>query len=155
MKKLFVCALFAISAMMVATPAMAFDIDDHVIQAPNNIGDVLIFPHYLALPGGWEVKLTVTNTDDTMSVVAKLVVRSAAYSEELLDFLIYLSPADVWTGKLYYKEGVGASMYSTDDSCQSAVDTWASTAYPLDRPLAGTCALDPLGNNFGYWNESC
>ncbi len=150
MKKFFIFAIFAIAALMLTTPAMALDQEEHVIQAPNGLGDLLIFPHYIAVANGWETKLTVTNTDDQRSVVAKLVVRSAAYSEELLDFLIYLSPADVWTGKVYYNETAGASMYSEDDSVQSGVDTWASADAPLDQPLAGVCSADPLGNVFGY-----
>lgn len=150
MKKFLICAVFAIAALMLTTPAMALNNEEHVIQAPNGLGDLLIFPHYIAVANGWETKLTVTNTDDERSVVAKLVVRSAAYSEELLDFLIYLSPADVWTGYLYYNETNGASMYSTDDSVQSGVDLWASEENPLDQPLAGTCSNDPLGNAFGY-----
>ncbi len=150
MKKLFICAVFAISAMMMATPAMAFDAAEHVVQAPNGVGDLLIFPHYVALDGGWETKLTVTNTDDRRSVVAKLVVRSGGYSQELLDFLIYLSPADVWTGTLYYNATNGPSMRSTDDSCQSAPGIWASAATPLDQPLANTCSNDPYGDAIGY-----
>ncbi len=150
MKKLFIFTVVAIAALMLTTPAMAFDQEEHVIQAPNGLGDLLIYPHYIAVANGWETKLTVANTDDQRSVVAKLVVRSAAYSEELLDFLIYLSPADVWTGKVYFNETSGASMYSTDDSVQSGVDQWASTDAPLDQPLAGTCSADALGNVFGY-----
>lgn len=150
MKKFLICAVFAIAALMMTTPAMALNENEHVVQAPNGLGDLLIFPHYIAVANGWETKLTVTNTDDQRSVVAKVVVRSAAYSEELLDFLIYLSPADVWTGFLYYNETNGASMYSTDDSVQSGVDLWASEENPMDQPLAGTCSNDPLGNAFGY-----
>ncbi|MCP4712415.1 MAG: hypothetical protein GY869_27650 [Planctomycetes bacterium] len=136
--------------MMMASPAMAFNATEHVIQAPNAVGDLLIYPHYIAYSGGWETKLTVTNTDDERSVVAKLVVRSGGYSEELLDFLIYLSPGDVWTGKIYYNTTDGASMYSEDDSCQSGPSVWASATNPLDQPLADVCSNDPYGNEIGY-----
>ncbi len=150
MKKSFIFAVFVIAALLLTTPAIALDSDEHVVQATDGPGDLLIFPHYIAVANGWETRLTVTNIDNERSVAARLVVRSASYSEELLDFLIYLSPADVWTGKLYYNATSGASMFSSDDSVQSGVDQWADADNPLDQPLAGACSGDLQGNVFGY-----
>lgn len=112
-----------------------------VEYAPEGKGDVLIFPFYAAFDGGWETKLTVVNTDRTNSTVAKVVVRSPKYSGELLDFLIYLSPADVWTGTLKYDANAGGPvLYSDDDSILADYDfekkegLWADEQ-PVSRSL--------------------
>jgi len=142
--------IFGVMVMMLATTAWAASPADHVKVAPNKQGDVLIYPFYAAIEGGFETKLTVVNTSRTESTVAKLVVRSEVHSQELLDFLIYLSPSDVWTGTLKWDAAEGGPvMYSDDDSVLSAPDTWASADQPVNQPL-----IDPEGagdtNMMGY-----
>ena len=138
---------FAIILMvlMVAGTAWALDDIDHVIQAPNFKGDVLIFPHFVAVADGWETKLTIINTAEDRSVVAKLIVRSAGYSIELRDFLIYLSPADVWTGKIYFDATDGPSIMSTDDSALAAAGQFASPQNPLQINLEKFCDVNDIG----------
>jgi hypothetical protein len=118
--------------------AWAYDAEDHITQAPNNKGDVLIFPWYLALDNGWQTKFTVVNTSESRYTVAKLVIRSFKYSEELLDFFLYLSPADVWTGVIRYDADQGAIViYSTDDSALISTNpvTFASPEEPINQPM--------------------
>lgn len=94
-----------------------------VEYAPEGKGDVLMFPFYATFDGGWQTKLTVVNTDQTTNSVAKVVIRSPKYSGELLDFLVYLSPADVWTGTLKFDPAFdGPMLYSDDDSIISGFD---------------------------------
>ena len=63
MKKIGLKAILSIMifSMIFAGNAFANTLTDHVAQAPNGKGDVLIFPIYFA-SGGWETKLIVTNT---------------------------------------------------------------------------------------------
>ncbi len=133
-----------LAALLLATPATAMNIN------VNNTGDALVYPLYVALDGGWQTKLTVINTSEQYSTVAKLVVRSWKNSQELLDFLLYLSPADVWTGTLKYDPALGkVVMESTDDSCLVEIGTFASATKPLYKELAPTS--DPSDNGFlGY-----
>lgn len=140
MKKLVL--LIMIGAFLAAGgTALALDDEQHVIQAPNSEGDLMFFPVGVALQG-WDTKITVTNTSLNRSAVAKVIVRSAGWSKELLDFLIYLSPTDVWTGTL--KQGVaGPVMYSDDDSCLSGPGVWANTVgSPMNQPLIDACGND-------------
>lgn len=122
MKKLMVTVAALAAFLLLATaPASAFDADYHVKQAPNNNGDLLFFPMYYSQDDGYWTKMTVVNTSDKISQVAKVVVRSRAWSEELIDFLIYLSPNDMWTGYMQYipNPPTGRSpvtVYSEDDS---------------------------------------
>jgi hypothetical protein len=132
--------------LMLGSTVWANSYTDHVTVAPNNKGDVLIFPWFLALDGGWQTKLTVINTDKVNSVVAKLIIRSYHNSEELLDFFLYLSPADVWNGVIKYSAAKRAVvMFSSDDSALSAIApslVWANVT-PIDQimfPLQ-TCTV--------------
>jgi hypothetical protein len=125
--------------MLVASSAWAFNDAKHVKVAPNGKGDMMIFPFYYTANGGWQTKLTVINTSDTYSVVAKLIVRSHYYSQELLDFLLYLSPNDVWTGTLT-NDGTNTYMESTDDSALAPNGQFASTTNPMKQIITqATC----------------
>lgn len=91
MKKKFLAA--AIGAMLIGGSASAVQL------SAGEKGDLLISPLYMA-GGGWDSEVKVINTSATDSVVAKVTTLSFDNSRELRDFLIYLSPGDVWTGKL-------------------------------------------------------
>ena len=151
MKKFFASMIVVLVAVMFVTGgAFAWDDTEHVSVAANGKGDVLIFPHYIALSGGWNTKLVVTNTSFTECVVAKVIVRGGIYSQEVLDFFIYLSPTDVWTGELNYGPD-GARLYSEDDSCRGGSRAgfvgWASATNPWDCTLLSLCSneLEEMG----------
>jgi hypothetical protein len=130
-----------ISVLFLSGSAWGYDAFDHVKASPNSKGDLLLFKYYVVANGGWETKISVTNTNMAASVVAKVVIRSYKNSAELLDFLIYLSPADVWTAKLYW-DGTQTKIYSEDSSCLNQNGTWASATDPLDY------ALKTIGTSF-------
>jgi hypothetical protein len=116
--KRFIGAVAVVIACLVMTGgAFAFDYTDHVSVAPNGKGDLLIFPAYFATGGQFPIQteIKIVNSSATHSVVAKVVVRSYVLSQELLDFLIYLSPSDMWIGRLEYGPS-GPRMVSTDKS---------------------------------------
>jgi hypothetical protein len=141
----FIVSLFLMTAY---GSALALNATDHVSVAPNGKGDVLIYPAYFT-GGGWQTKLTVINTSTTLSVVAKVVIRSKENSQEIRDFMIFLSPADVWTGILSINAADGLPhITSTDDSCLAADNVFASPALPFDVFLEETCPGDT--NTIGY-----
>ena len=117
MKRFIGAVTVVMACLVMAGGALAFNYTDHVSVAPNGKGDLLVFPVYMATGGQYpyETQFKIVNTSTTHSVVAKVVVRSFAYSKELLDFLIYLSPTDMWIGKLQYGPS-GPRMVSTDKS---------------------------------------
>ncbi|MEJ5347101.1 MAG: hypothetical protein WHS46_00240 [Desulfosoma sp.] len=122
-------AVLMAAALFAAVPALAQD-PGHVKIAPNNIGDLLIFPFYYTDDSGIATKLTVVNTSETKSTVAKVVIKTWAKSKEVRDFLIYLSPADVWTG---YIVSLGGTVYlvSFDDSMHDENGRWGSADNPV------------------------
>jgi len=151
MKRFLTAVAFVMAILTVGSSAWALSYNDHVSVAPNGQGDLLIFPVYVSAQG-WVSDLTIINTS-SRSVVAKLVVRSWVFSEELLDFLIYLSPYDMWIGKIQYGAN-GPEMYSTDSSAlytdiDGSSTPFATETNPLRKTLVTTaCTQD--SNQIGY-----
>ena len=81
----------------------------------GSTGDYLVVPAYYANTAGWTSNLKVTNTDTANAVVAKVVIREGGNSKEVRDFLIYLSPGDVWEATMANVNGA-VNLSSTDDS---------------------------------------
>lgn len=104
---------------------------------PQGLGDFLIGPGYF-IGGGLNTDLKVINTSNTESVVAKVVFRHPVTSQEILDFMIYLSPSDVWTGNVSCLQADAAGnceisrVFSTDDSIQLPMQEGFASA---DRPF--------------------
>lgn len=150
MKRFLTAVAFVLAILTVGSSAWAFNYNQHVSVAPNGQGDVLVYPLYVAAEG-WENSLTVVNTSGS-SVVAKLIVRSWVFSEELLDFLIFLSPYDMWIGKIQVGKN-GPEMYSTDSSALwtdiNSTNPFATESTPLQQKLvAVSCSQD--SNAIGY-----
>lgn len=146
MRRLLKYTTLILMVLLLSGSVWANTYTDHITTAPNNKGDVLIFPWFMAIDGGWQTKLTVINTDEVNSVVAKLIIRSFKNSEELLDFFLYLSPADVWTGIIRYNSALGkVVIYSDDDSALSQIVpslVWANVT-PINQPMFPlTCSDD-------------
>jgi hypothetical protein len=74
----------------------------HAIYAdPNNLGQALIYPYYTVNNDGsgnqFNTYISVINTTTSVKVV-KVRFREGKNSAEVLDFNLYLSPNDMWTG---------------------------------------------------------
>jgi hypothetical protein len=71
-----------------------------IYQDPNNLGQALIYPYYTVNSVGgnaFNTFISVTNTTTVVKVV-KVRFREGKNSAEVLDFNLYLSPNDMWTG---------------------------------------------------------
>jgi len=144
MKKLFV---FALALSLICGSAWAWDMEDHVIMAPNGKGDAIVFPLYAAA-SGYETNFWVTNTSDVYSTVAKVVFRSPAYTQELLDFFIFLSPNDVFKATIRNTES-GVVVYSNDDSVISSLQGGTTAVWGDTTPLSRILANPPCENTTG------
>jgi hypothetical protein len=141
-----ICFLMLAVMVLVTAPVWAYDLNNHTTLAPNGKGDAMIFPFYLAGAGGWQTKLTVINTSPSLSAVAKVVLRSFIYSTEVLDFFIYLSPTDVWTGVIEVGPN-GPRLISTDDSIYGP-GGFGSAESPVTALISPACVEGE--NGFGY-----
>jgi len=157
MKKILSTVLCVMALLCVGSSAWAFSYNDHVSVAPNGKGDLLFVPLYVAADG-WTTRIAIINTSTTRSTVAKIVVKSYYFSIELRDFLIYLSPADMWIGYLRYDNKTGKTeVFSTDSSVlydsgiawRDLEAPFASITNPLHLELSAVkCANDWIG--MGY-----
>jgi len=82
--------------------------------AAGGLGQALIYP-YMTAKGGWSSFLHVINTSAT-TVAAKVRFRRATDSADAYDFIVVLSPYDVWTGVVEQK-GSEYGFRPTDNSC--------------------------------------
>ena len=89
-------------------------IADAVNLNPDGLGQVLIYPYYTT-QGGNDTLFTVVNTADVGKAV-KVRFLEGRNSREVLDFHLYLSPHDVWTGAVV-ASGAGAGVVTFDNSC--------------------------------------
>jgi hypothetical protein len=96
------------SATLFATASMAANV------ATDGTGDFLIAPAYYA-NNGFDTKLKIVNTNTTNSVILRGVVREHEASQEI-DFIITLSPSDVWEGTISTNAAGAIILQSTDDS---------------------------------------
>jgi len=97
----------------------------------EGIGQVLMGPMYLA-QAGYRTKVALVNTREDVAVKAKVVLRSAITSAEVLDFICYLTPGDVCRFEIV-NVGGQAYLQSDDDSVKSTATTFASQT-PLTNP---------------------
>ncbi|MCK9247024.1 MAG: hypothetical protein M0P11_08765 [Anaerolineaceae bacterium] len=83
---------------------------------PNGLGEALIYPFYSAANGNDTLVSIVNTTGLTKAVKVRFI--EALNSQEVLDFNLYLSPEDVWTGVVTANpRGEGAIIRTADTSC--------------------------------------
>jgi hypothetical protein len=73
-----------------------------IYQDPNNLGQALIYPYYTvnsAAGNAFNTFISVVNTTTSVKIV-KVRFREGKNSAEVLDFNLYLSPNDMWTGAI-------------------------------------------------------
>jgi hypothetical protein len=113
-KKTLVTALAAAGSFGMVGAANAVNVN------PSGLGNVLIYPYYTvnsdANGSAWATLLSVVNTTNSVKAV-KIRFREALNSWEVLDFNIFLSPNDVWTGALTAAADGGAQINTFDSSC--------------------------------------
>jgi len=105
-------------AAMAAGLAIASGNVGAVALNADGTGEALVYPYYTAR-GDQTTLLTVVNTTNNAKAV-KVRFREARNSNDVLDFNLYLSPFDVWTGGVTAKNG-GAYLTTSDTSCTNPV----------------------------------
>jgi hypothetical protein len=80
----------------------------------DGTGEVLIFPYYNT-NNSFQTSVSVTNTTSAYTIF-KIRFRESDNSQDVLDFNVYMSPYDVWTGTVRQIDGV-ANLISDDTTC--------------------------------------
>lgn len=106
---------------------------------PDGTGQVLLFPYFNA-EEGYQTNINLVNSTDQTKAV-KIRFREGKYSNDILDFNLYMSPEDVWTGtvKAGYDESGSliGQLRTTDRTCtlplEASGDCNAKTAEGKSR----------------------
>lgn len=79
---------------------------------PDGTGQVLLYPYYTTRLEN-DTLISVVNTTDEVKAI-KVRFLEGENSREVLDFNLYMSPFDVWTGSI--TEGTGGPVFRTEDN---------------------------------------
>jgi len=135
-KKLAVAAMLA----AVATGAQAVSVN------PDGTGQVLIYPYY-NVNNNFQTNLHIVNTQNAYKII-KIRFRESGNSQDVLDFNIYMSPYDVWTG-VVRNVGGNANVFTDDKSCTmpmydqaTSVGTMGTTGLNMKTAYSDVDAAD-------------
>ena len=105
---------------MVAPTGTTLELND------KGAGNILIVPYATSADSNVSV-MHVVNTDTVHGKAVKVRYRGAANSDDILDFTVFLSPGDVWTG--YTATDADGPYFQTDDkSCAYPVEAFRDSA---------------------------
>jgi hypothetical protein len=110
-KSLYLALVAAVGSVGIANTASAA-----VHVDANGLGQVLIYPYYTTR-NGIDTYLSVVNTTSSSKAV-KVRFTEGKNSREVLDFNLYLSPRDMWTGAVVNTTNA-AKLVTFDKSCTS------------------------------------
>ena len=100
----------ATESRMSATDATSLTLSE------GGVGHMLLVPYYNAQNGDMTV-LHLVNTDTVNGKAVKVRFRGAANSDDVMDFQVYMSPGDVWTGAVTAGADGIAQIQSADNTC--------------------------------------
>jgi hypothetical protein len=109
----------------------------------NYLGQALIYPYY-SVRDGWRTFIHVVNTS-AQTVAAKVVFRDARFSRDVFDFIVVLSPRDMWTGVVEERGGV-PGFRPTDNTC--TVPQIGSGNFVGFDPLGTVPAIDDMREGY-------
>jgi hypothetical protein len=119
------CALAALAGNAVAMQAAPTGGNGTQIIT-GTAGHSMVVPYFTA-QGDNATLISVTNLDPTNGKVVKVRFRGAANSDDVLDFTLYMSPADMWTASISKNAAGVAVLKTTDTSCTQPFNVGRST----------------------------
>ena len=96
---------------------------------PDGLGQVLIYPYYTVNAGNTTLLSVVNTTNEVKAVKVRFL--EALNSREVLDFNLYLSPFDVWTGAVVGVNDTdgAAQLITADNSCTTPMITATNAVF--------------------------
>lgn len=117
----------------------------------GGVGHMLLVPYFSAQNGNMTV-LHIVNTDTVNGKAVKVRFRGAANSDDVMDFQVYMSPGDVWTGAVTAGADGIAQIQSADNTCSvPALGINAPKAFSTGRLNSAKSAAEKAnGTREGY-----
>jgi len=116
-----------------------------VTGAQAQSGDFLLVPYFSA-QGANATLLSIVNTDTVNGKAVKVRFRGAANSDDLFDFQVFLSPADVFTANIAKGADGRAVFTTTDASCTKPAASTLNTTPFLTSRLDPALSTDAKAN---------
>jgi len=161
----------ALFTAVIAGLGVAAGTAEAVYLNPNKTGQVLIYPYYTVQStngNSWNTYLSIVNTT-TRAKAVKVRFIEGKTSAEVLDFNLFLSPNDMWTGAIVPADATSGSpghLVTADVSCTnpaipsggvdfrnyqylSGDDSLPGTG--LDRTREGYVEMIEMGTLTGAW----
>ena len=123
---------------LTAATATAFEQND------GGAGHILVVPYFSTQNDNMSV-IHVVNTDTVNGKALKVRFRGAANSDDILDFTVFLSPFDVWTGSVQ-ADANGSYFQTSDTSCTYPDIRTQKTSFVQDRLSSGWTAEKKVNN---------
>lgn len=120
---------------------------DRFILSSDGVGQYLVVPYYNA-QGANNTMVNIVNTDTINGKAVKVRFRAAANSDDVFDFQVFLSPADVFTGAVS-KGADGKVKFTTTDISCTKPDKAVLNATPFS-----TVRVDPNRTGDALLNET-
>lgn len=114
--------------------------------AEGGVGHMLLVPYFSAQNGNMSV-FHVVNTDTESGKVIKVRFRSAANSDDILDFQVFLSPGDVWTASVAANADTGVAELKTYDTTCTRPAITPGTPVPFVTTRLDSSRLTPAEVN--------
>jgi len=124
--------LHKLAAAVAVAAGIALSPQSQAIELETNgVGDALLFPVFAAGTGLYENYFTISNSSADW-IQGHLRFRGAAWSAELLDFDVILSPGDVFVFRLADVDGDG--MWEVDGSLDPKNFQYTGMVFPCTGP---------------------
>ncbi len=117
-----------------------------VLGKAGDKGHILVVPYFTAQDGNMSV-FHVVNTDTINGKAVKVRFRGASNSDDILDFQLFMSPGDVWTGAVRQGANGNAMLETSDTSCTVPKIPAGGASFVTDR-------LNPSLDDAGKANET-
>lgn len=114
-------------------------------MSTDGTGHILLVPYFTAQAENATL-LSLTNTDTSNGKAVKVRFRGAANSDDVYDFQVFLSPADVWTAKISKGADGRAVLTTTDTSCTKPARATLNATPFLTSRLDPSLQGDALAN---------
>lgn len=128
--------LLKLSAAVAVALGLQTAVVDAQVYNPTNTGTAVFVPYY-TINGGWKTLVNITNTS-TNSLVVKFRLHEARNSRDVLDFLVLLSPLDVWSAWVAPDANGRPALNTDDTSCTVPISVRDSGATANELAYSGT-----------------
>ncbi|GHT86272.1 hypothetical protein AGMMS49543_19150 [Betaproteobacteria bacterium] len=118
------------------TGAQSVALPGNVVVSESYVGIINVVPYY-SVQGGNTVALSITNNDQKNGKVVKVRFRGATWSDDVLDFQVFLSPGDIWTAALTNEGGVAKLNPTGDTTVTRPLIPAGGVPFQADLRVAG------------------